>query len=84
MLVTSSVLHTTYLPMSSSSRACCGRGIRAGRLASGYEVFLRSCVRFLVVDGVSVKGVVSARILMDRAGFVVGTESIRSAPLPIS
>ena len=30
------------------------------------------------------EGVVSARVLKDRAGFVVGTGIIRSAPLPIS
>ena len=83
-LLAASASQTTYSPMSSGSRACCGRGIRAGRLASGSEVVIRRGIRFLmVVDCVSVEGVVSARVLTDRAGFVVGTWSIRSAPLPI-
>ena len=83
-LVTSYDLHMTYLPMSYISRDCCVRGIRAGCLASGSAVFLRSDVRFLVVYSVLVEGVVSVCILMDMAGFGVGTGSICSAPLPIS
>ena len=41
--------------MSSGSRACCGRGIRTVRLASGSDVFLRGGVLFLVLVGVLVE-----------------------------
>ena len=60
-LVTSPASRTTYLPISSGSRACCGRGIRAGRLASGSDVFLRGGVLSLLLGGVLVEGLASAR-----------------------
>ena len=53
--------------------------MRVSRLAAGSDVILRGYVLFL--GSVWGEGVVSARVLMDGAGLVGGTGSIRSAPL---
>ena len=74
-------LRATYLPMSSGSVACVGRGMRVGRLAAGSDVVLRGCGLFW--GGMFERGE-RARVLMDGARFGGGTGSRRSAPLPAS
>ena len=80
-LWTSFALRVTYLPMLSGSVACVGRVMRVGRLAAGSDVVLRGCSLFW--GGVFERGE-RARVLTDGAGFVGGTWSRRSAPLPAS
>ena len=80
-LWTSLALRATYLPMSSGSVACVGRGMRVGRLAAGSDVVLRGCGLFW--GGIVERGE-RARVLTDGAGFVGGTGSRSFAPLPAS
>ena len=77
-LWTSFASRATYLPMSSGSVACVGRGMRVGRLAAGSDVVLRGCGLFW--GGMFERGK-RDRIMTDGARFVGGTGSRRSAPL---
>ena len=58
-----------------------GRGMRVGRLVAGSDVVLRGCGIFW--GGMFERGE-RARVLTDGAGFVGGTGSRRSAPVPAS
>ena len=64
-LSTSFALRATYLPMSSGSEACVGRGMQVGRLAVGSE-FLRGSGLFW---GGRSEGGERARVLVDGARF---------------
>ena len=77
---TSFASRATYLPMSSGSEACVGRGMRVGRLAVGSE-FLHGGGLFW---GGRSEGWGGARVLVDGARFGGGTGNRRSAPLPAS
>ena len=80
-LLTSFASRATYLPMSSGSEACVGRGMQVGCLAAGSDVVLRGSGLFW--GGMSEWGE-GARVLMDGARFGGGTGSRRFAPLPAS